>query len=333
MSTAGSFCNATPYAAVAVPYVAPDGREVVIAIVKATFSTVPGRGLELADAQRPIRLVDVLHYPEAEQSSVRHPGDVCVAKCGTDLVVNGEAISRRPVAAVDVAVSVRELVAPLRVHGERVFYRGAMGVAVGPAALFERKPIVYERAWGGASQDCSVMDRRNPVGRGVARSAAELVDQPAPQIEHPANPIRGAERHEPAGYGAIPASWSPRADLCGTADEAWKSARMPLMPRDYDLRAANVAHPSLQIDPPLRAGETIRVLAMSEDGLWQAALPDSGLVIRARFADASTEVVRPFADMVLVEPAEGVLELGFRASFAMGRGKRVLREIQVDTDA
>jgi hypothetical protein len=45
---------------------------------------------------------------------------VCVAKRGTDVIVVGEAISPRPVTAMDVDVKVRDVQIPLRVHGPRV---------------------------------------------------------------------------------------------------------------------------------------------------------------------------------------------------------------------
>jgi len=328
-----SFANATPYAAADIPHVAPDGREVVIAIVKATFVGVGDGSTRIADLQRPIRLGDVVYEPDAEQSSVRYPGDICVEKRGTDLVVVGNAMSAKPVTVMDVAVSARGVTVPLRVHGERVFYRGGFGIAIGPAAPFVEKPIVYERAWGGTSADRSVVERRNPVGRGVARSVSELIDTPAPQVEHPAHPITGADaRPGPVGFGAIPAHWLPRSDFLGTLDASWKRFRMPLMPIDYDVRAANVAHPNLQFDPPLTEGDAIRILGMTPLEVWQAKLPATRIVIEARFDGVGTMRVVPPLDTVLIEPARGILELGFRATFATGRGRRVLREIRVDSD-
>lgn len=329
-----TFANASPFAALAVPYTGPDGRELVVAVVKATFVRRAGGRLVLADRQEAVRPGDTPCFPDAPESSIRYPSDVCVAKRGTDVVIVGEAISRTKVEVMDVVAWIRDRGVHLRVHGERLYHRGAGGVVVGAAAPFERKPIVYERAYGGTSASYAVVERRNPVGRGAARTASELVDTPAPQIEHAAAPITSAEDHpEPAGFGAIGPHWLPRCGYAGTFDDAWRTRRMPLMPADFDIRYNNVAHPSLQLEEPLGAGERIAVLGMHEDGLWQADLPGVPVRISARLHDGRRIDVRPHVDTVLVEPGKDEVQLTLRQAFAVGRGKSLLREIRVDEHA
>lgn len=328
-----TLANATPFAALAAPLTAPDGRDVVVAVVKATFRRDRAAHLVLADDQAPVRAGDASNFPDAQESSVRYPGDICAAKRGTDVVIVAEAVSRRPAVAVDVAAQIRDRQLRLRVHGERVYYRGALGVTVGPAAAFERKPIVWERAYGGASADKSAVEHRNPVGRGFGRNPAELVDTPAPQIEDPASPITSAsDRPAPAGLGALGAHWSPRAELAGTFDEAWRRTRMPHMPADFDFRHNNVAPAALQFDPPLTAGESIALIGMTLDGLWKIELPRLAVCLHGRYQDGRTVTVRPAVDTVLVEPLEDELQMTLRHAFPMGRGKTSLREIRVDTD-
>jgi hypothetical protein len=328
-----TLANATPFAVLAAPLAAPDGRDVVLAVVKATFRR-DGRGrLVLADEQTPVRAGDVAHFPDADDSSILYPADLCVEKRGTDVVIVGEAVSPRPAEAVDVAAQIRDRKVCLRVHGERVYYQGALGVAVGPAAPFERKPIVWERAYGGTSPDKSAVERRNPVGRGFGRSSSELVETPAPQIEDPAHPITTAsDRPEPVGFGAIGPHWSPRAEYAGTFDEAWKRTRMPRMPLDFDVRHNNVAPAALQFDPPLGAGDPIALLGMTLDGLWKIELPAMPVSLHGRYHDGRVVTVRPVVDTVLVEPLEDEVQLTLRHAFPMGRGKRALREIRVDAD-
>lgn len=329
-----TFANASHFAALAVPYTAHDGRDVVIAVVKATFTRRRGGGVVLADQQVPIRASDAPHLPDAPESSIRYPSDICAAKRGTDIVIVGDAISRLPVPVMDVATRVRERVVHLRVHGERVYCRGAAGVIVGPAARFERMPLIYERAYGGRSADFVILERRNPVGRGVARDASDLVDTPAPQIEHPAAPITSAaDRPEPVGFGAVGPHWLPRCGYAGTFDDAWRSSRMPLMPADFDIRYNNAAHPSLQLDEALVAGERIAILGMHEGGVWQVDLPAVPVRITARLHDGRRLNVRPHIDTVLVEPSKNEVQLTLRHAFAVGRGKSLLREIRVDEHA
>lgn len=328
-----SFANASHFAALAVPYAGPDGRELVIAVVKATFVRRSGR-LALAERQASIRPSDAPHFPAAPESSIRYPSDISVAKRGTDVVIVGEAISRSKVEVMDVAARIRNRGVHLRVHGERLYCRGAGGVVVGPAVPFERQPIVYERAYGGTSSSYAIVERRNPVGRGVAGDASELVDMPAPQIEHPAAPITSAGDHpEPVGFGAIGPHWLPRCGHAGTFDETWRRSRMPLMPEDFDIRYNNAAHPSLRFDDPLAAGERIAILGMHEGGLWQVDVPAVPVRISARLHDGRRIDVRPHVDTVLIEPTKEEVQLTLRHAFAVGRGKSLLREIRVDERA
>src|SRR5262249_7283422 len=160
------------------PYIAPDGREVVVAVVKATFVVGSGGKLVLADEQVPVRAGDDVYDPDTP-SSIRYPSDVGTEKRGVDVVVVGEAIARAPVPRVDAAPNFRRRPAPLGPPGAGMFYRLSGNVAIGPPAVFERKPIVYEHAYGGTSTDHSVMERKNPVGKGVAKNTKDLVDTPA----------------------------------------------------------------------------------------------------------------------------------------------------------
>jgi len=326
-----TFANATRFAALAVPMTGPEGSEVVIAVVKATFMRRAGGRLMLADEQVPVRVADVLSVPEARDSSIRYPNDLCTAKRGTDVVLVGDAVARAPVQVMDVGVQIRRRAVHLRVHGERVYYRGLHGVVVGPAAPFERKPLVYECAYGGTTADFALVERRNPVGHGVAHDPADLVGTPAPQIEHPAAPITSADdRPDPVGFGAVASHWLPRCGYAGTFDDAWRTSRMPLLPVDFDIRFNNVAHPSLQLEEPLQAGDRFAVLGMHEEGLWHVELPALHVRLSARLHDGRRLVVCPPVDTVLLEPGRNAVEITLRHAFPMGRGASLVREIRVD---
>jgi hypothetical protein len=327
------FANATPYSAIDVPLTDPNGRDVDVVVVKATFTVRPDGRAVPADEPSPVRTADVPWDPENPRTSLRYPADVCIEKAGTDVIVVGEAISPKPVAAMDVAVKVRDVSAPLRVHGERLFYRRVVGLSIGPAAPFERMPIVYEKAYGGASDDWAVMEARNWSGVGVAKSDADLDGRPAPQIEHPARPHKGSgDKHPPAGYGAIGPHWSPRRERAGTFDEAWRTTRMPLMPLDFDLHANNAAHPSLLLEQPVAPGDEVGVLGMSEGGTLSFKIPELPVILRARFDQSGKVAVRPVIDTLLVEPGARRFELVVRKAFPMGRGRDVLRELSADID-
>ncbi|UQA58490.1 DUF2169 family type VI secretion system accessory protein [Polyangium aurulentum] len=328
-----SFANETPHAALPVPLLDREGRDVIVTIVKATFAVASDGSLRRADVPGTVRVNDVMRAPDDPRSSALFPSDIALEKLGADVVVVGEAVSPRKVLVMDVAVGVKKRIVPLRVHGPRVYYDGVIGVAIGPAAPFERVPIAYENAYGGMSDDMSVVEGANPSGVGVAKSASDLVGRRAPQIEHPERPhTSAADRHAPVGYGSILSHWSPRKEHAGTFDDRWRAARMPLLPEDYEARFGNVAHPSLRFDEGLSPGDPVRVLGMSLEP-FAFVLPAIPVAVRARYDGGEREIARPSIDTVIVLPGERRVELVFRAAFPTGRGQRILREIVVRNDA
>ncbi|WP_437312616.1 DUF2169 family type VI secretion system accessory protein [Sorangium sp. So ce385] len=327
-----SLSNATPFPALDVTFADESGRDVASVIVKGTFVLDANGRAVPAEEPSPVRVADELYAPENTWSSAKYPSDLCWAKVGTDVVVVGAAMSARPVSVADVVVRAQGRSVPLRVHGHRLYYRSVTRVAIGPAVPFEETPIVYERAYGGVSADLTLMENRNPAGVGLARKPADLEGMPAPQIEHPAHPHTGAgDDHPPVGYGSILPFWSPRRELAGTFDAGWQSARMPLFPKDFDLRFNNVAHPSLIFERGLAPGEPVAVLGMSP-APFHVELPHLAVVVRARFDASGKKVVRPPIDTVLIEPARRRVEIVARATFPVGRGYDVLRELRVDLD-
>ncbi|MFO0551172.1 MAG: DUF2169 domain-containing protein [Polyangiaceae bacterium] len=329
------FWNATSYAAQAVNWVDERGADVVVILAKATFVR-RGTDWVRADEQLPIRMADVPTHPEAvaegRESSVRYPSDLGGVKSGADVVVVGEAISPRPTRTIDIAVRAPGKKVAIRVHGERCFYKGPLGIKLGPATPFERIPVSYERAYGGASQDGAIVDWRNPAGRGVFKSESELDGAPAPCIEDPARPIEGAEAVTPVSLGAIAMWWSPRKDLGGTMDDAWRATRMPLPPRDFDRRFYQVASPQLQMDRPLQEGDVLAVSAMSEGGLCDVTVPALPLVAHLRRNDGSNVAVRFAIDTAVLEPTEGRVAFTLRQIAPLGRGRTLLREVRLDVD-
>ena len=330
------FANVTSFAALTVPFHDHRGVDVVVVLAKATF-VKRGSTLVLADEQMPVRLSDVPTDPsaveEGRESSLRYPSDVGGERPGADIVVVGSAISPRPVTSVDVAVRAPGRQMSLRVHGERVFYKGALGLEIGPSAVFERAEITYERAYGGTSRDGSIIDWRNPAGRGVHAKANELDGTPAPCIEDPAHPLEGARAAIPVGFGAIAMWWLPRRNLMGTADAAWQAERMPLPPLDFDPRFYQVAHPSLQMERPLQAGDVIAAHGLCQEGLFQITVPELHLIAHLRRTSAPAVSVRLILDTALVEPEQSRVELTFRRVVPLGRGATLLREVRLDVDA
>jgi hypothetical protein len=80
----------------------------------------------------------------------------------------------------------------LRVFGQRVWYRGAASLALTAPEPFESLPLRWEYAYGGFDDSDPahpIEEPRNPVGCGVTRHGASLVNEAAPRIEDPDNLI------------------------------------------------------------------------------------------------------------------------------------------------
>lgn len=324
------FCNNTTLLGLDVPLEDQHARDVVVAIVKATYVIGRNNKLEPAPEPSPIRMNDIPWTPDDPRSSLRYPSDVCFAKVGTDVIVVGDAVSVRPVEFIDVALRVADRSLTIRAHGPRYFYRSLSGVSVGPASETTRVPLRYELAYGGSPDDATVEDR-NPSGVGLASKSADLVDTLAPQLEDPTRPHRSArDKHPPVGTGAIMSHWEPRKSLVGTYDEAWVSDRLPLLPKDFDLRYNNVAHPSLRFEEGLVPGTNVAIAGVSLDGPIVLTLPDLKVQVVGIYHEGTRESARPAIDTVLVDMHTRQVELTGRHAFLMGRAARTLQEIRVD---
>jgi hypothetical protein len=164
------------------------------------------------------------------------------------------------------------------------------GFELRPALATTAVPLSYERAFGGASlvkapgSDAPLLNEvcyQNPIGCGwrdarelqLLESTGQPVPDtiPAPQLEYPDDSIRGlhlarqrtgpltpremadvaaAEPHRTAGFGPVGKAWSPRLQRAGTYDDAWKNARWPRLPDDFDVGYWNGAPEDQQCDYP-----------------------------------------------------------------------------------
>src|SRR5262249_45922943 len=148
----------------------------------------------------------------------------------------------------------------LRVHGTRVWYHGAKGLALSAPQPFEAVPLRWELAFGGSDfsdPKHPLEEPRNPVGRGVCRQTRDLIDQPRPPIAAPRDPVGDSRHPTPAGVGALGRHWEPRRRYVGTYDDHWMKERMPLPPLDFDPRFHQVAPPDQITPQPLRGGELV----------------------------------------------------------------------------
>jgi hypothetical protein len=252
--------NQTPFRAQLFPALTKHGEELLLVVVKGTFTVERGE-TRPAEEQVPLVISDV-HHGEPGASSAKYEADNCPPKPGTDVVLVGQAHSRKAVTALDVGLAVGPLRKTLRVTGDRVWYQG-VGWRMTDPKPFRAMPLTYERAFGGDREP------RNPVGTGCIGSKGQERPEhvPLPNVEDPANLIQSpGDRPAPAGVGWVGRNWAPRAALVGTYDERWREERAPLLPPDFDERFYNGASAGLVARPHLRGGERVRLLNCSPEG-------------------------------------------------------------------
>jgi hypothetical protein len=297
---------------VAFPQVLADrDGEKLVTMVKATFDLSAKGSLEIAEKKRArgIRPIDIPWGLPGETSSM-FPGDFCVRKPSTDVVVVARAYAPggKPRDHFDVSVRVGPLTKMLRVFGLRVWQAKGTGLSA-PRPIGDLD-LRWEYAWGGLSSDDTghvAEEPRNPIGRGVALDPAALTHQAAPQIDDPFNPLRSIEtRPQPAGVGPVMVHWEPRRSLHGTYDEAWLDDRAPLLPLDHDDRANQVATPDLVAKTPLRGGEEVALVGLRPGGGSLAySLPRVAVEIETRVKGREPFVARPILDTVVIDQLFG----------------------------
>ncbi|HJL19806.1 MAG TPA: DUF2169 domain-containing protein [Sandaracinaceae bacterium LLY-WYZ-13_1] len=313
-----------------------DGSLLGVVLIKERF-VASRRGEVTRAGGAEIHVADEPWDPDApETSSIRRPSDLCTRKPSTDVVVAGSAMApyRERVRELAVGVRVGPVRKSLRVFGPRAWYRRGVGeMALTAPEPFERVPVRWEHAWGGADYETDperpLEEPRNPNGCGLVADPDALEGTLGPQVEDPADPIRNhRSRPRPAGLGAIGRHWAPRRDHAGTMDDAWMEERMPLLPLDFDPRFNQCAPPDLVAPAPLRGGEPVEVMGMHAEGPFAFALPRLRFFVGLQTADRLTEHP-PQLDTVLLEPDERAVTLTWRSVVKLPRSQSRMRFVQV----
>lgn len=297
--------NRTPYAAHHSWVRDRQGAEVWIVAVRGTFHIHLDGTTSPAAEQGPVCVLP-RHRDGTPRSSLLYDTDLYHTKPTTDILLHGHAYAPTGARTVDTRLLIpRVLDKTLRVFGDRTWDRGIGGHTLSTPERFERMPLVYERAYGGATGETGseTWDERNPIGVGFATAANDLIGKPAPNIEEPAALISSwRDRPRPAGYGPIPCHWAPRRRWAGTYDDAWSRECQPLLPHDFDERFYLGAPEDQQAREYLRGGERVELTNLTPNGGLSFGLPLVALGFETIFATGERVVHRADLHSVIVEP-------------------------------
>ncbi|HSU57806.1 MAG TPA: DUF2169 domain-containing protein [Bryobacteraceae bacterium] len=325
-------------------------RDVFCVLLKRTYDIHSGYAMR-AEHDRPLRPVDVYYDSgDPETCSVQYENDLSPFKIATDVVAVGtvHAPGNKPTQMLDAAVHVAEHCKTIRVFGDRqCFYNADAAPSVTDPLPFTRMPMRYERAYGGTDAS-SIPDfpfayPRNHLGCGfVMKNSVESVHGlKLPNFEDPfdlltperivvGEPEGWWSQPMPQSFGWFQRTWYPRCSFVGSVpgfvdpDAVVREEQLGLVPKrqfalarqfklpSFDIRFNNGASPGLAL-PFLKAGESVRLLHLTPDGLLAFEVPHDTPKIAMDIGLGEREL-KPVLQTLLIRPDDGQLDLIWRGA-------------------
>lgn len=303
--------NATKMAAGFTQGLRPDGRELLVVVVKGTF-ILPrnGRTASLADEQLPLIEADMF-TGEPGFSAPFYESDFAPEKPFCDVIVNGSAYAPRgkPARDVEVGIKVGRVSKAFRVVGDRKWEASAGGIGPGFPQPFLRKEFSYNVAFGGTdrfSEDERKHDAfmENPSGVGYRKGLASgpIDGAPMPNTEERKNPVKSPiGNYKPMSLGPIARGWQSRARYAGTYDDEWLANVFPFLPADFNNRYFQSA-PEDQQTEYLRGGEEVTLINLTPDSCRVFQIPQVDVPVVFLRRDGEQLVADPVVDTLYLEP-------------------------------
>lgn len=318
-----------------------DGRELLVTVIKGTFS-FPQSGAEapLAPQQEPVAFADTFSG-EPGLSAPVYECDFAPRKPRCDVLLLGSAHAPggRPVTQLPVSLQVGTWSKAFRVVGDRYWIKSLNTLHATAAQPFLSLPISYERAFGGVdagprNAGGPVPFRFNPVGRGFCpHPNAEALDgRPLPNTEEAGTPFKRPDgAYRPMAFGPIGRNWLPRATLAGTYDADWQENVFPALPRDFDEGYHQSAPADQQIPYP-EGGEPVILTHLTPEGRTGFRLPARDFRVWYLKQDGAEIEVRAVIDTLVIEPDLRRFLVVWRAAHALDRDIFEVEQIVVGED-
>ncbi|MFS4439334.1 DUF2169 domain-containing protein [Paracoccaceae bacterium GXU_MW_L88] len=348
--------NHTPFSAMAFRQYNLAGEMLGVVVVRGTFLLTNDGPLALDREQAPLVLSDQYDGDDPHQSNLVTQGDLVPFKPTSDVTFAGAAYTDdgEPQASWTCGLTVGPVHKDLRVHGPR-YWVAETGALPLPFAgkrnwrLSAAQPVPYvvlgwDKAYGGpvpAPEDAAPERfEANPLGCGIVNDhiAGDVERVPAPQIEAIDQPIASpSHEYAPENLAPIPPFWPQRLEYAGTYDDDWIKDRHPLLPKDFEFRFWQCAHPDLITETWLTGDESFELRnLLHRYPVFRGRLP--GIKMQMELARPKGIGVAPLVlDGVHFDmrPGVGRVFLTWRASFPWedGRGLPVLRAVETLPEA
>jgi hypothetical protein len=312
----------------------PDGRELLVVVVKGTF-TIPksGETSQLAEEQVPLVESDVF-TGEPGLSAPLYEIDFAPRKPRCDVLLNGSAYTpgSKPAARVRVSLKVGSWAKSFDVVGNRVWQAGALYLKASNPEPFTVLPISYNNAFGGIdrSQEDPKLHRWYPqnyagVGYHEYLSAKYLDGKPLPNTEETGNPVSKPNgKYLPMAFGPLGRAWQQRIKLAGTYDQKWIDTKAPFLPDDFQ-EAYYQAAPADQQRDYLRAGEEVELVNLTPQGRTVFKLPAMKVPFEFYYKNDDRKKMVGVIDTLVLEPDKGRFMLSSRACLPLRRSLHELK--------
>ena len=318
-----NFTNATKFPAAYTMGMEPSGRELLVVVVKATF-TIPEDGGEPRTAKRQMPLVEADAFEgEPGLSAPIVECDFVPRKPKCDVILNGSAHAPggNPADQVPVLLQVGSFSKSFNVVGNRAWVNDPFGWKATRPVPFVRMPISYGKAFGG--RDVSDPDEKNHRWYGANHAGigfhsnlyARIVEgKPLPNTEEIGKPVEKPDgKYRPMAFGPIGRAWDPRFRLAGTYDKNWLDNVCPFLPADFKDEYYQCSPADQQIPPP-KGGEEVVLVNLTPRGRTTFKLPAFAPEITFFPKAGASEQTRSTLDTVVFEPDLGRFSCVARAS-------------------
>jgi hypothetical protein len=304
----------------------PDGRELLVVVVKGTFN-IPkdGEVATLADEQVPLVMADEFTGAPGYSAPV-YEADFSPMKPKCDVLLNGSAYAPggKPTRRVEVSVHVGLWEKSFRVVGDRVWKKRWFFVQASKPRSFTVMPITYDKAFGGVDNSHTKESKHqaympNPIGVGFHSNlqSKAINGKPLPNTEELRKPIKNPKgKYQPMALGPIGRGWEPRLNLGGTYDQNWIDNVFPFLPADFQETYYQAAPVDQQIDT-LRGGEEVVLQNLTPQGYLQFQIPQVQVPVVFFLKKGEPQKTNGVTDTLVLEPDAGRFTITWRASILL----------------
>lgn len=320
--------NATKMRAAYTMGVKPDGRELLVVVVKGTFDIPKSSGdtAELAAQQAGMVMADEF-TGEPGLSAPKYESDFAPFKPRCDVLLNGSAYAPdgEPAKRVKVGLRLGGMQKMFSVVGNRFWRKWFVFIWKTGAEPFVKMPISYDNAFGGV--DKSNPDEKkhryyptNHAGKGFHWDLKkDAIDhKPLPNTERTGSPVRWprSKRHRPMAFGSVGRGWKPRPKFGGTYDQNWMDNIFPFLPPDFDELYYQAAPEDQQIDY-LRGGEEVETLNLTPQGKTSFRVPKIEMPVTFYLKNGEKKEVQAINDTIIIEPDANRFMLVWRTALPL----------------